>query len=94
MKPHSPSTKSLGWVWFVLVALHFSILGTAMLPLRFFKTPVILIMVLIQTILVMQIFMEVRYAAKLIRLFAAAGFFWLLIQFTLVAADYLTRLWH
>jgi cytochrome c oxidase subunit 4 len=44
--------------------------------------------------LVIFFFMEVRWSAKLTWIFAAAGFFWLLILFTLVASDYLTRQWH
>jgi cytochrome c oxidase subunit 4 len=42
----------------------------------------------------MLIFMEVRHSNKLVKVFAVAGFFWLLIQFTLTASDYLTRAFH
>ena len=94
MKEASPSRKLYVLTWLILVVLHFSILGTAMLSLGSFKMPIILTMMIVQTILVMLVFMEVRYGGKLLRFFAVAGFFWLLIQFTLVAADYLTREWH
>jgi caa(3)-type oxidase subunit IV len=94
MKGESPSRKLHVLIWFMLVVLHFSILGTAMLSLGAFQMPIILTMAVVQTVLVMLIFMEVRYGAKLVRFTAVAGFAWLLIQFTLVAADYLTRGWH
>ena len=94
MKPASPSKKLFVVTWLILVVLHFSILGTAMLPIGFFKMPLILTMAMVQTALVVLFFMEAWYAGKLLRFFAVAGFFWLMIQFTLVGADYLTRMWH
>ncbi len=57
-------------------------------------TPLIATLVFVQMMLIILFFMEVRYASKLIWMFAAAGFFWLCIQFVLAASDYLTRSWH
>jgi len=94
MKPEAPSIKSLVFTWLILVALHFSILGAALLPIGFFKMPLILTMAVVQTALVMIFFMEAWHGGKLLRFFAVAGFFWLMIQFILVAADYTTRMWH
>ena len=45
----------------------------------------------IKAVLVLLYFMHVRYAGKLIRVFAAAGFFWLVIFFVLILTDYATR---
>ena len=42
--------------------------------------------------LVILVFMHVRYASRLIWIFAAAGFFWLLILFVLIFADYGMRI--
>lgn len=94
MKPASPSVKSLATTWLVLVALHFTILGLSLLKLGAIGTPIILVLAVVQMILVMSVFMELREGFPLMRVFAAAGFFWLLIQFTLTAADYLTRAFH
>ena len=94
MKPEGPSTKALAIVWLVLIALHFTILGLSLLNLAGFGTPLIMMLAMVQMILVMLIFMELRASSKLIKVFASAGFFWLLIQFTLVASDYLTRAFH
>jgi cytochrome c oxidase subunit 4 len=80
--------------WLMLVVLHFVILGSAYLDLKWFNTPLIIALAIFQMWLVIFFFMEVRWSAKLTWIFAAAGFFWLLILFTLVASDYLTRQWH
>jgi caa(3)-type oxidase subunit IV len=93
MKTNHPSAKIFALTWILLVVMHFTILGIAYY-LKFFDTPLIAALVFIQMMLIILFFMEVRYTMKLIWMFAAAGFFWLLIQLTLVASDYLTRQWH
>ncbi|HEV2693580.1 MAG TPA: cytochrome C oxidase subunit IV family protein [Verrucomicrobiae bacterium] len=94
MNIQAPSKKMLLVIWLVLVALHFVILGCAWFGFGPATTPVIISLAIIQTILIMLYFMEVRYAGKVIRVFAVAGFFWLLLQLTLIATDYLSRNWH
>jgi cytochrome c oxidase subunit 4 len=94
MNSKNPSKKSFAITWVVLVAMHFTILGSAYLNLGLANTPIILTLAVIQMILIILFFMEVRHSAKLIWIFASAGFFWLLIMFTLVAGDSLTRQWH
>jgi caa(3)-type oxidase subunit IV len=94
MNPKHPSKKIFALTWIALVLFHFLILGSAYLNLKFANTPIIAALVFIQMMLIILFFMEVRYSARLIWLFVATGFFWLLIQFTLVAGDYLTRGWH
>jgi len=89
-----PSKKIYAVTWITLVVLHFTILGSAYLDLGAANTPVIMALAFAQMVLVLFYFMEIRYSTKLIRLFAAAGFFWLAIQWTLTMSDYLTRQWH
>jgi cytochrome c oxidase subunit 4 len=91
--PH-PTRKLFALIWLLLVVMHFIILGSAYLNLGPVNTPFMLIFAVIQMVLILLIFMEVRYHRKVIWLFAAAGFFWLLILFTLTGSDYLTRAWH
>lgn len=43
--------------------------------------------------LIMVVFMNLRYSKPLSRLAASAGFFWLAILFALSFGDYLTRGW-
>jgi len=94
MNPKNPSRKLLAVTWIVLLVMHFTILGSAYLNLAWFNTPFIVTLAIIQMILVILYFMEVRYTAKLTWLFICAGFFWLLIMLTLTMNDYLTRTWH
>jgi caa(3)-type oxidase subunit IV len=94
MNSKNPSKKLLAITWMVLVVLHFTILGSAYLNLKFFNTPFIVALAIFQMVLIILFFMEVRWNKKLIWIFAAAGFFWLTIQFTLTMSDYLMRQWH
>ena len=94
MNSPSPSKKNLAIVWLALVVMHFTILGTAMLRLHGAGTPIIIMLAVIQMVLVLLVFMEVRHRVRLFWIFASAGFFWLVIQWTLTMSDYLTRQWH
>lgn len=89
-----PSIKLLVMNWLALVMLHFTILGISMLKLGGAGTPIIVMLAFGQMILVMLYFMELRHSAKLVRVAGAAGFFWLLIQFTLTGSDYFARGFH
>jgi caa(3)-type oxidase subunit IV len=91
MNLKKPSKKLFTLTWLTLVVLHFVILGSAYLNLEWFNTPLIAALAIFQMLLIILFFMEVRWSAKLIWIFVSAGFFWLLILFTLVAGDYLTR---
>jgi cytochrome c oxidase subunit IV len=46
-----------------------------------------------KALLVVLFFMHVRWSTRLTMVVAAAGFFWLLILFTLTMADYMSRGW-
>ena len=94
MKTAPPSIKAFVITWLVLVILHFTILGLSLLQLGLFGTPLIITLAILQMILVMLVFMELRHSHRLVQFFSVAGFFWLAIQFTLTASDYLTRAFH
>jgi len=89
-----PTKKIFVLTWLALVVMHFTILGSAYLDLKSFGTPIILVLAVVQMFLILLYFMEVRYTARLVWIFAGAGFFWLLIQWTLTLSDYLMRQWH
>lgn len=63
------------------------------LPLGAWGAPVSLAIAAAKMLLVFLFFMELWYQRGLIRVFAAAGFFWLAIIAVLTACDYLTRGW-
>ncbi len=46
-----------------------------------------------KALLVVLFFMHVRWSSRLTWVVAGAGFFWLLILFSLTMADYMTRGW-
>jgi caa(3)-type oxidase subunit IV len=92
--PLAPTRKTFFWAWLILVILHFTILGSAYVRLQWFNTPLIIVLALVQMVLIILYFMEVRYGKRLIWAVAAVGFFWLFLQWTLTMSDYLTRQWH
>ena len=47
-----------------------------------------------KTVLIVLIFMEVRYSKGIMRIFASAGLVWLFLLFLLTFCDYLTREWR
>ncbi len=94
MKNAFPSTKQCTWIWVALVILHLIILGSAQFNLHQGNTPLVLTLAVLQTALVMLWYMGVRHNTKTIWIFSVAGFFWLLLQWTLTLSDYLTRGFH
>ncbi|HEU6448089.1 MAG TPA: cytochrome C oxidase subunit IV family protein [Verrucomicrobiae bacterium] len=81
-------------VWLLLLLLLFTMFGIAHFNTGAAGTAVIVALAVGQMFLVMLFFMRMRESAKIVRLAAAAGFFWLLILFSLALSDYLTRQWH
>jgi len=68
--------------------------GAAYLEMGWLNTPVALAIAICKASLVVLFFMHVRYNTPLIWVFAAAGFFWLLILFSLTLQDYMSRGWE
>ena len=55
------------------------------------NTPLALAIAIFKASLVVLFFMHVRYNTPLMWVFAAAGFFWMLIMFALTMQDYVSR---
>jgi cytochrome c oxidase subunit 4 len=89
-----PKKYILSAVWLALIILHFTIFGCARLDWGIGNVIFSMTLAVIQMILILLFFMRLFSSGKLTWIFAAAGFFWLLIMFTLVASDYFTRTWH
>lgn len=94
MKTDRPTRKIFVLTWLALVVFHFMILGSAYLNMKWFNTPFILVLAVVQMFLILLFFMEIRWSSKIVWLAAAAGFFWVTIQWTLTLSDYLMRQWH
>jgi len=76
--------------WLALILLLAATTASAFVPLGNFNLPVSLTIAVVKALIVLLFFMELRASRALVRAFAAAGFFWLLIMITLTGADY----WH
>lgn len=68
--------------------------GAAYVELGWLNTPVALAIAICKASLVVLFFMHVRYNTPLMWVFAGAGFFWLLILFSLTLQDYMSRDWE
>ena len=55
------------------------------------NVPIALAIAITKAILIVLFFMHVRYGSPLVRLFAAGGFFWLLIMLGFILADVQAR---
>jgi len=64
-----------------------------LLPKGPWSLPIALAIATAKMLIVFLFFMQLRYQRGIVRIFAAAGFFWLAIAAVLTFADYLTRDW-
>ncbi len=88
---HHPSRSRYFKIWAALMILLFVTWAVATLNVGRFNILVAMSIAVVKMLMVILYFMHVRYGARLTWLFAAAGFFWLFIMFTLTMGDYLTR---
>lgn len=85
------SKKTYGWIWFALLALLAATWGFSRLDLKFFNTPIALLISFIKMALIILFFMHMRYSRRVVWIFVCAGFVWLVIFIELTMSDYLTR---
>lgn len=88
-----PTTKTYLVNYAVLMVLLVLTALASKAPLGVLKTPTSLLIAAAKTALVFLFFMQLWYQRGLIRIFAAAGFFWLAIIGVLTFSDYFTRGW-
>src|SRR5436190_4377382 len=91
MNAQTPTTKLLCLIWLSLLLLLFATWGVAKFDLGRWNIVAAMSIAVAKMLLVILIFMHVRYSPRLVWIFIAAGFFWLCILFTITFADYLTR---
>ena len=77
--------------WLALIALLALTTASAFLPLGTANLFISLGIAVAKALLVLLFFMELKASAALVRVFAAAGFFWLMIMIALTSADYTHR---
>ena len=91
MNNHILPRKVYYRIWLALLALLLLTWGLAQINLGPFNIVAMLIIAMLKTVLVIMFFMHVKYSPRLIWVFVAAGFIWLLIMIDLTLSDYLTR---
>jgi len=91
-RPPPSVRRTIIFAWAALLLLLALTAGLAFLPLGMFSLPVSLLIAVAKVAIVMALFMELRHASAIVRTAAFAGFFWLSILMTLVAADYGVRM--
>ncbi|MGN6057250.1 MAG: cytochrome C oxidase subunit IV family protein [Sphingomicrobium sp.] len=85
------TARTIWRCWGGLMLLLALTTGSAFVPLGTANLFVSLTIAVVKALLVLIIFMELKTSASLVRVFAAAGFFWLLIMIALTSADYTHR---
>ena len=91
MSSNLVSKRLLISVWAALLVLLLLTFGLAHLDLHHFNVAAALTIALLKMMLVILVFMQVKYKPPLTRLFVAAGFIWLLIMIDLSLSDYMSR---
>ena len=91
MTPTRPSARAYIVVWASLLVLLVLTFVLAETDLGAFNNVAAIGIAVAKMLLVVLIFMHVRYEKSLTWIFVSAGLIWLLIMFNLTLADYLTR---
>jgi cytochrome c oxidase subunit 4 len=86
--------KSLYYLVFAALIVGTAItVAVAFMDLGAFNNVVMLTIACTKALLVVLFFMHVRWSTRLTWVVVGAGFFWLLIMFTLTMSDYMSRGW-
>jgi cytochrome c oxidase subunit 4 len=93
MNPSTQTVRPLLVVYGILMVLLALTAGATFLPSGWWSTPLSMSIALAKALLIFCYFMRLRSQPGLVRVFAAAGFFWFAILIVLTLADYLTRAW-
>lgn len=88
----SPCTLYRAFAGLILL-LALTALGAKLAPGPW-SLPLALGLATAKVTLIFLYFMRLRWQPGMVRIFALAGFFWLVIAGALTLADYLTRGWH
>jgi cytochrome c oxidase subunit 4 len=85
------SVRNYVAAWVALLVLVPTMIGLAYLPLGAFTALAVYATSALEAVLVMSYFMHLTRSGTLTRVFALAGFFWLMFLFVLSLSDFMTR---
>jgi cytochrome c oxidase subunit 4 len=91
MSGHTISRNRYFLIFAALIVLLVLTISMAYIDLGPFNIFVAITIAIIKAVLVILYFMHVRYNNRVTWVFVSAGFFWLLIMFTLTMSDIVTR---
>ncbi len=80
--------------WLLLLALGAAEFAASFLPLARALRPLIIIPAVLMALVVATMFMEVQRGPNIVRGFAVAAIFWLIVMLGLGSADPLTRTYY
>jgi cytochrome c oxidase subunit 4 len=89
----APSIPRLFTVYAALLFLLALTASSTMLPPGWWSTAISLVVAFAKAFLIAYFFMNLRGQPGLVRIFAVAGLFWLMLMLVLTGSDYLTRAW-
>jgi cytochrome c oxidase subunit IV len=78
-------------VYTALMVLLLATVGAAYLPLGRFHLATAMTIAVVKTVMVMLIFMHLKFSSRLTWVFSSAAFVWLAILLVITLSDYLTR---
>jgi len=93
MTNRAQSIPKLVAVYAALICLLALTAGSMSLPVGWWSTPIGLVIAAVKAFLIAYFFMNLRGQPGIVRVFAVAGLFWLLILLVLSASDFFTREW-
>ena len=93
MSEHIVPVRSYVLVFLALMGLTALTVGVAYINLGSMNTLIALVIAATKMLLVMLIFMHVKYSSRLTKLAILAAFFWLALLLTFTMSDYFTRRW-
>jgi cytochrome c oxidase subunit 4 len=94
MEQHLITPKTYLQVFAALMVLTATTVWVAFVDWGALNTVIALVIAVTKALLVILIFMHVRYSSQLTRIVISAGIFWLLLLIALTLSDYLTRGWQ
>jgi cytochrome c oxidase subunit IV len=90
---HIVPVKTYLFTFIALLVLAALTTAVAFVDLGRFNTVIAMAIAFAKMILVLLIFMHLRYSSKLVRVVFIAGFFWLALLIGLTMTDYSSRSW-
>jgi cytochrome c oxidase subunit 4 len=88
-----PSVRTYVLIWAILTFMTFTTYAIAQVDLGPWNIVVALLIAFFKMMLVILFFMNVKADSPLTKLFAGAGFFWLILLLGQFFIDYMTRTW-